>query len=854
MNQGEYIAKLKITADTSSAVAGIQSVQDQMSKLTSTKVFPGFEKTGISGTAIKQQMDGVAEATTKGKTAFEELGLAMKRAILVAPVWMLMRGAIQAVSQTIGDQLKFLMELETAMARIKVVGKGTAEEYNYLQGALVNLGHAYGASSSEAAQAAVLFAQQGKTVKETIELTRVAMLSSVILGTDMKTSVDDMTAALEGFKLGVGDATSVVDKWINVEKAFAVTSKDLADATKVAGASANQLGITMSEFLGDVTAVVEVTRKSGAEVARGLSFIYARLNTTAKETIQQLTKVPYYLDEQGNATSQLTTKMRGTSDILGEVASKWDSLDKKERLQIATALGSMRQMTVLNALMQNYNTSLDARISALTSAGAAEKAFAILQDTTAHKLKQLGTSWNVLTNAVANTTAFKGAVDYLDDYLIRITSLFNYKKAYEAAYIKEIKTEQLAAETRVSEIKSLEEIVRIREKLSRAPKTEANLERSKVVEDYLANISKKEPRIKVALELGTPEALRQITEDIQKEADKRLIQINVGAKYAGEFAELQSKIKATTLGPGEFNKDAKILNAKYIKEEADLYKKVNDEVEDQYKTQKTQEKIQKLRLEDIDEENKLSNDLTDKEQEQLDIEKELLRIRLQGTGSLEEQVQKEIQLVEQNKYSWLGHEKTLKLSELQNKLLDARLQKQAKEVSNLTEMSIKYEQANGQEKGRIRRAAELQLMDPERAAQAYQSSMFDKGIIEEYWSSFSAEAQKAIGETTTLFRDLQGKLPTVDLNSIYSVQNGVTTYTPEMAAAAAAAGNKNAMGVIPSIANTANFGNVVINMPVESLLALTEEVVKEFQNKIMTSDDFQKWIGMIANARVPKTR
>jgi TP901 family phage tail tape measure protein len=526
MNESTFIGIMKIVVDNLQAKKELKEISQEVFNLAKQKI-PGFELTGATRADVARALKQFGTETKKATGYFGQMVEAGKRALIVAPVWMAIRGAIQLFTSTVSTSIGFLVELETAMARIKIVGKGTAEEYRYLQSSLVNLAYAYGTTASEAASAAVLFAQQGKNVQETIALTRTAMLTSAVLGTDIKTAVNDMTAALEGFDLTVGDSTAVLDKWINVEKQFAVTSKDLADATKVAGASAHQLGLTLAEFLGDVTAVVEVTRKSGSEAARGLSFIYARLFTTGKDTIQQLVKVPYYLDETGKSTEVVSKRLRGTADILGDLALKWDTLSKGEKLQVATALGSMRQMTVLNALMQNYNASIDARITALTSAGSAEKAFYIIQETTAYKVKQLSSAWNVFTAALGDTSQFKGTLSFYDKLLIGLTAVVNYRKAYDAVLAREIQVEQLAQDTRKNEINSVKELIELRNKLAKAPQTPANIGRQEAVNTMLTSISKKEPEIKAALTIGTPAELDKAVKKLENEMNVEVIKIKI---------------------------------------------------------------------------------------------------------------------------------------------------------------------------------------------------------------------------------------------------------------------------------------------------------------------------------------
>jgi TP901 family phage tail tape measure protein len=668
---GDFLARIKLALEGKEAVvSGLQQTQAAAQQLSKTKVITIFDPQGVAtGRQLEETFTAVNKNVAKAKPIMEQFGDAMKRALIVAPVWMIIRGAIQAVTQTLQNQIKFLIDFETAITRIKIVGKGTEEEYKKLSSALVGLAYAYGTTASEAADAALIFAQQGRTVKETIELTRAAMLASKILGTDIKTAVDDMTGALEGFQLGIEDATSIVDKWINVEKQFAVTSKDLADATKVAGASAHQLGITMSEFLGDVTAAVEVTRKSGSEVARGLSFIYARLLTSGKETVEQITKIPFYLDETGKSTNAVGTQLRSVSSILEELASKWGNLTKEEKLEIATALGSKRQMVILNALMQNYNASLDARIAALTSAGSAEKAFALIQDTTAFKIKQVGTAWNVLTTAIGDTSSFKSSLNLFDRMIINLTALINYEKAYGALHAREVNKIQLANETRLNEIKSLEELISVRDKLAKAPQIAENIDRLKKVQDAIDAISAKESKIKIVIDTGSPEELKKAIEARLDELTLGKITLNVSLEFEPKIASIEKQIEDLQrqlqfTGGEDAKKKSKELSTLEVAR-LNLYREQAKVIAEQYKIQKGQQIAVKGVVEVVEEEEALSSALTEKELERVVIQNKLNIAKESGIFTNQQLLDLEIQGIKNSLYTYDIHEKTVKLAELE---------------------------------------------------------------------------------------------------------------------------------------------------------------------------------------------
>ena len=667
----------------------------------------------VTGAQIRQSLTGIGEAAAKATPKSNDLVNALRRAAIVAPIWMIMRSAMMLVFKTFTDQVKFLVDFETAMTRIKIVGKGTAEEYKLLAGSLVALSHAYGTSSAEAATAAVLFAQQGRNVRDTITLTATAMLASKILGTDIKTAVDDMTAAVEGFQLGVGDSTKIVDKWINVEKQFAVTSKDLADATKVAGAAANQLGITMDQFLGDVTAIIEVTRKSGAEAARGLTFIYARLLTSAKTTIEQIAKVPFYLDKTGQSTNVVGTSLRSISSILEDLAGKWSGLDTKEKLSIATSLGSKRQMTVLYALMQNYNTSLDARIAGLTSAGAAEKAFNLIQDTTAYKIQQLGSAWNVFTAAIANTDGFKSSISAFDQIILGITTLINYKAGYAAITTKENVAMQLSNDTALNQVKSLEELLTVRQKLAKAPQTDDNINRMKLIQGAIDAISAKEPKIKIAIDTGNPEELKSVIQKRLTALENMKVRISLLPEFGPQEAAIQDRIESikAEISMGVGKKKNIELSKQLIAEESKLKQIYADEekaVQSQLKINKGLEASKKEILDNSQSEEELAEELTLQEIEKLDIAQKLNLAKESGLLTETELLNLEEELITSSKYQYEAHKEALKIKEVESKMASAELKDSKDLIDNELEL-LKIRGANSSQLFAVESALKMQL-------------------------------------------------------------------------------------------------------------------------------------------------
>ena len=122
-----------------------------------------------TGDVLKRTFSEISTGSGKAISQMNDFDKAIRRVAIVVPIWAAMRLAMQAVTGVIQTQTKFLVDLENAMAQIKVVGQGTDAEFKTLKNTLVALSFAYGVSSAEALKAATIFAQQGKTAKETGE-------------------------------------------------------------------------------------------------------------------------------------------------------------------------------------------------------------------------------------------------------------------------------------------------------------------------------------------------------------------------------------------------------------------------------------------------------------------------------------------------------------------------------------------------------------------------------------------------------------------------------------------------------------------------------------------------------------
>lgn len=464
---------------TSTEQLGIGTAK--VSKILSTDVTTALDREGkmVTQTAMKWKDAGGQIHTTLSRndkvmkdTISTTRGLAdnlwtlASRAMLTIPIWLALRSVVMGFIGAVSDAGKFLVELEDAMIEIRMVGNATDTELNSLKESVLALGVAYGVTAKDSLEAAKIFMQQGLSVAETTNMVRASMIASQLLGFSVSEAAENLTAAMRAYKIEAEDAIGVVDKWMAVQKDFAVTAKDLAEATKTAGATAAGFGIEYEQYLGHITAIIEVTRKSGSQAANALQAIYTRMFSQAKKAIQEIGHVPVFLTD-GKPTFEPTNIYREASDVIEDLAASWQTLTEAQKINLATQIGSRRQAAPTMALFENYNRVIEAQVTAYKSAGEAARDWVIKQDSATVKLKQMQASWAQMVSTVGDTSVWKGLLDILGNLAIAMTLVINRTKGLQAIISKTIEPELVKKESALAEAQGLQKLIELRDKYNK---------------------------------------------------------------------------------------------------------------------------------------------------------------------------------------------------------------------------------------------------------------------------------------------------------------------------------------------------------------------------------------------------
>ena len=172
------------------------------------------------------------------------------------------------------------------------------------------------------------------------------------------------------FGIEAENAQSIIDKVNETANKFSVSSGDLSKALGIVASTSSAMGNSIDQTLGVVTAITEQTRNA-SKSARAANTIFSRMAQVVDENSDTGKKLTEIYNNLGIALYDSSGQMRSTYDILADLASKWDSLDKNTQQYIAITSAGTNQLNNFLALMNNFDHAAEATATSINSAGSA---------------------------------------------------------------------------------------------------------------------------------------------------------------------------------------------------------------------------------------------------------------------------------------------------------------------------------------------------------------------------------------------------------------------------------------------------------------------------------------------------
>ena len=366
-----------------------------------------FKKTGL--TAFEEQSKAVDEFNKK----LARIGQVIKTAAAA----MLVKGLKDAVT-----------EMKAVDAELINTAKATgasSEKMKELEQGAYRLAEAYGHTASEVLTAETAFARAGygDKIEQMAELNLLTQ-NAGDLSSEAASSFLLAADAAFGYGGNVEKLTAVLDGMNEVSNKNATDMSKMAEGMTVAGsvfASAGESAQTFTAMLGTATAA---TQRSGSEMARGLRTIFMNIRQIKGETEdgelidgESIANAAKALREFAGIDTMANGELRKGSEILAELAGKWDTLSDVQKSAIAQNVAGVRQANILLALMDNWGTYEKMMAEYANASGSAMQENERYLEGWQAKTDKLNAAW---TKFVANTVSsdfIKGLLDISTKFL-----------------------------------------------------------------------------------------------------------------------------------------------------------------------------------------------------------------------------------------------------------------------------------------------------------------------------------------------------------------------------------------------------------------------------------------------------
>lgn len=268
------------------------------------------------------------------------------------------------IKQIIKASVKAIEELDKAMTKASIVTSMTRKEAWQLLKSYQNLAQETGKTTSEIANLNAFFLQQGKTVKQAMEMTEAAAKSAAVAGTSLQDAANYITSAIHGFGLAADEAERVADKFAALGASSASSFEEIAIAMSKVAPVAQSAGVGIDFMMGILAKGIHTTREAPEAIGTAMKTIFARMRELtdigkATEDGMSLNRVERALNSINVDLRDVTGQFRNLEDVLIDVGMKWKDLDSLEQAYLATALAGTRQQPRLLAILNDFETTME---------------------------------------------------------------------------------------------------------------------------------------------------------------------------------------------------------------------------------------------------------------------------------------------------------------------------------------------------------------------------------------------------------------------------------------------------------------------------------------------------------------
>lgn len=383
-----------------------------------------------SGTSLQQLAAKLNAVGPDGKRAF--LSLAQSIAAAEIPMkrtntllnsmwttmkntarWQLSSSALHAFTGALHSAVGYAKDLNKSLNNIRIVTGDSVDDMAKFAEQANKAAKTLGTTTTRYTNAALIYYQQGLSDQEVQERTNATVKMANVTGENAENVSSYMTAIWNNFDDGSKSMEYFADVITKLGAETAASSEEIANGLEKFAAIGETVGLSYEYATAALTTIIDKTRQSEDVVGTALKTIFARIQglKMGEETEDglDLNKYSAALAQYGIDIFDANRNLRDMDDILDDMGSKWETLNRAQKVGLAQTVAGVRQYNQLVSLMDNWDAMEQNVQRAESSSGSLDKQAEIYEE-----------SWDAASNRVraALESIYSDLLD--DDFLIDI--------------------------------------------------------------------------------------------------------------------------------------------------------------------------------------------------------------------------------------------------------------------------------------------------------------------------------------------------------------------------------------------------------------------------------------------------
>lgn len=337
--------------------------------------------------------------------------------------WLSITQIIMTAVRTAKQMVSAAVEVESAMAQIKIVTGASDSQMEAFLTKSIALAKELGQSVTDVASSIETFARLGYNMSDSSNLAKYANIMANVGNTDVDTATTGITSIIKGYELDANDAEHVSDVLVKVGQEYAISAEELMAAFQRGGAALHASGTDFEK-----SAALFAATNASLQNAETTGTMWKTVSARIRGATTELEEMGEETDGLAQGLSKYREEIKALSgvdimkdentykdmyDIFVQLAEVWDNMEDVSQSRVAEILGGTRNTSGIMSTITNIKDAIGAYSSAMDSAGTATEANNVYMDTTKAKVGELKAAFQELSSDFISSNFTKGAVEGL---------------------------------------------------------------------------------------------------------------------------------------------------------------------------------------------------------------------------------------------------------------------------------------------------------------------------------------------------------------------------------------------------------------------------------------------------------